>query len=483
MKAVRMRSVATMLAAMVALTACATPNRLSDPAETKVLTFAEGSAGGQEVNKVWAEEVERVSKGSIRIEFKYSWRAGDPQYEVGTIRDVQDGKVDMVGVGARVFDRIGYQGFQALLAPFLIDSYELEAKVFEKGIPDQMLAGMHEKGLVGLGILPGPMRRVVGLNGTFTTVKAFEGQQIAMNDSALTEETLTALGATASAWPAGGDLREYDAVELQLSSVRGFGYAPVVDSIAANVNLWPRAGVLLISKARFEELSPEEQQILRTATESLRAGTLEDLGAEDQEALKMLCKTDIRFPVAKPADLRALEAAVSSVHQGLRADPDTARWVDEIAGLKAAVAAPPEVARCDEAKQSSQAAGIPNGTYARTITQADLNQLGITGKADDGGVYPLGQWTLVFDNGLLTKSSSDPADVAAYTYSIFRDRIHVEGGVTMEATFSYQDGKLLFTDMTFPGCDDCYNPDGSLLSFGGDAVAFGTVPKPWVRQP
>ena len=81
-------------------------------------------------------------------------------------------------------------------------------------------------------------------------------------------------------------------------------------------------------------MSAEEQQILRTATDSLRAGSLEDLGAEDQEALKVLCRSDISFPVAKPADLRALEAAVSSVHQGLRADPNTARWLDEIAGAE-----------------------------------------------------------------------------------------------------------------------------------------------------
>ena len=45
MRVVRIGSVATMLAAMVALTACATPNRLSDPAETEVLTFAEAVLG------------------------------------------------------------------------------------------------------------------------------------------------------------------------------------------------------------------------------------------------------------------------------------------------------------------------------------------------------------------------------------------------------------------------------------------------------
>jgi hypothetical protein len=372
-----------------------------------------------------------------------------------------------------------------LLAPFLIDSYELEAEVFNKGIPDQMLAGMDEEGLVGLGILPGPMRRVVGVKDAFTTVKAFEGQQIAMYDSALAEQTLAALGATARAMPVGGDLDGYDAVELNLASVKGFGYASVVDSIAANVNLWPRPQVLLISQARFDQLSPEEQQILRAATNSMRAGSLEDLGAEDQKALSVLCKTDVSFPVAKAADLRALEAAVGSVHQGLRADPDTARWVNEIAGLKSAVAAPPEVASCDKAKQSSQAAGIPDGTYTRTITQADLDKLGIPGKTDDGDYYPLGTWTLAFDNGLMTMRNANPQDEdETYTYSIFRDRIHAEtGGVTMDATFSYQDGKLMFTDMTFPGCDDCYNTDGSILSFGGYPVAFGFVPKPWVKQP
>ena len=58
-------------------------------------------------------------------------------------------------------------------------------------------------------------------------------------------------------------------------------------------------------------------------------------------------------------------------------------------------------------------------------------------------MYPLGKWTLVFDNGLLTKQRrGSPTNVETYTYSIFRDRIHVEGGVTMEATFSYKDGKL-----------------------------------------
>jgi hypothetical protein len=66
------------------------------------------------------------------------------------------------------------------------------------------------------------------------------------------------------------------------------------------------------------------------------------------------------------------------------------------------------------------------------------------------------------------------------TYSIFRDRIHAGGaGVTMDATFSYRT-EALFADMTFPGCDDCYNRTVA-LSFGS-AVASAPF-EALVRQP
>ncbi len=66
---------------------------------------------------------------------------GEPLYEAGTLQDVKAGKVDMAWVGARAFDTVGVKSFQALLAPLLVDSYALEAKVFEKGIPERDARG------------------------------------------------------------------------------------------------------------------------------------------------------------------------------------------------------------------------------------------------------------------------------------------------------------------------------------------------------
>ena len=53
--------------------------------------------------------------------------------QAGTLEDVKTGKVDMAWVGARAFDTVGVTSFQALVAPLLIDSYDLEAKVFNEG--------------------------------------------------------------------------------------------------------------------------------------------------------------------------------------------------------------------------------------------------------------------------------------------------------------------------------------------------------------
>lgn len=108
-----------------------------------------------------------TTDGRLRIEFKPAWRPGDPDAERGTIEDVKAGKADMAWVGARVFDRLEVTSFQALLAPLLVDSYELEGRVFESGIPTNMLEGVEELGVVGIGVLPGPMRMLLGVSHPF----------------------------------------------------------------------------------------------------------------------------------------------------------------------------------------------------------------------------------------------------------------------------------------------------------------------------
>ena len=179
-----------------------------DKANPHVLTMAAPS-GGKDQMTVFADEVRRLSDGTLEIAFKEKWRLGEPLYEAGTLRDVKAGKVDMAWVGARAFDTVEVKSFQALLAPLLVDSYDLEARVFEEGIPNEMLEAVEELDLVGIGVLPGPMRKVLGVSRPFVAPADFAGQVVGIQDSAVAKQTLDAVrvdsevraGRGAARWP------------------------------------------------------------------------------------------------------------------------------------------------------------------------------------------------------------------------------------------------------------------------------------------
>ncbi len=108
---------------------------------------------------------------------------------------MQHGDVDMAWVGARAFDTAGVTSFQALLAPMLIDSQDLQGAVFEAGIPEAMLAGLEDIGLAGIGVLPGPMRKILGIDDSFVVPADFRGAVVGIQQSGVAELTMAALGA------------------------------------------------------------------------------------------------------------------------------------------------------------------------------------------------------------------------------------------------------------------------------------------------
>ena len=175
------------------------------------------------------------------------------------------GKVDLAWVGARVFDTLGVADFQALVAPFLVDSHDLQQRVFEVGIPDEMLAGVEELDLEGIGILPGPMRALLGVTHAFTDPADFAGRIVGIQVSEVARLTFEALGATAKPVPSHAPLDGLDAYEQQLDSIVGNEYFKGADSVTAGVNLWPRPLVIFTSRGLFGRLSAEQQNVLRQA--------------------------------------------------------------------------------------------------------------------------------------------------------------------------------------------------------------------------
>ena len=124
-----------------------------EAADPRVLTLA--AYAQPEPDDVVAA-VQRLSGGSLRIKATTLWRDGEPDYEEATIADVRRGDVDLAIVAARAFDLVGTTSFHAVLAPFLVDSLELEGRVLESQLAQRMLAGVEN---VGRGRARRPSRR------------------------------------------------------------------------------------------------------------------------------------------------------------------------------------------------------------------------------------------------------------------------------------------------------------------------------------
>ena len=160
-----------------------------------VLTLANHEEGPQDV-QYWVEEVQRRSGGSLRIQVTNRWRDQEFAYDKATIADVQAGKVQLAKVNARVYDTVGVDSFQALVAPFLIDNHPLQRRVLESDLMGEMLAGTGKLGLVGLAVLPTRLRKPLGVSRPLVTVEDYRGARVGTREGEVAKATFAALGAT-----------------------------------------------------------------------------------------------------------------------------------------------------------------------------------------------------------------------------------------------------------------------------------------------
>jgi TRAP-type C4-dicarboxylate transport system substrate-binding protein len=434
--------------------------------EVTVLTFAQpnDSAPPPQLS-AWADEVARLTDGSVEISFENGWRMGETDYEAGTLHDVRNGKVDLAWVGARAFDGLDVTSFQALLAPMLVDSHELQQAVFDEGIPQEMLAGVEDLGLVGVGVLPGPMRKVLGVSGPFVEPRDFEGAVVGMQGAALVEDTFEALGATAKPVPSGVALDGLDAYEQQLDSIAGNGYQDQAKALTSDLNLWPRPLVIVAGDSVSDTLSDEQQQALSEAARSAVKDALTGARALDEESAAILCETSLKLHTLGEDGLAAFRETLDPVYSSLREDPTTKGFLDRIEALKESVDAEPDAMDCGGEDQASGA--IPNGTYQHTVTLADLKEYCGPDYQDPDGPFPGitedGSTLQAYVEGERIVVSIFPAGQPKLavigwsgTYRVYRDTLELkETGLSegLPLTWSYAGNQLRLTGWTGEECE------------------------------
>src|SRR5919198_6586186 len=143
----------------------------------------------------YADAVARIAVAPTRIEPRTHWRSQEPDSEANTIADVRRGRLDFALVSARALDTLGVQSFEPMLAPFAIDSLEIERRVLASDLADRALAALGRLGVVGVAVLPGDLRHALGLTRPLVRPQDFDGAFIGVRASKLAKRTFELLGA------------------------------------------------------------------------------------------------------------------------------------------------------------------------------------------------------------------------------------------------------------------------------------------------
>jgi len=446
-----------------------------------VLTLANPLGDSEEVDG-FASEVRRLSNGAMRIYVEDRWRYGQVAFEDALIGDVRAGKADLGIAGSRAWDSVGVMSMRALGAPFLIASYALQERVLRSPLIVPMLKGLAPLGLVGLGVLPGPLRYPFGVVRPLLGPSDYARLRIGLQPSPVGSATLRALGATPVGFAVGAPIVGLGGVEQQISSVQN-QYYRVARYLTANVVLWPRPLVLFANRNAFAKLTRTQQRILMQAAEDDVAPETRMMQEAQRISTAALCHTHrLRFVTASSADLAALERAVQPVYAMLYRDPRTRAQIAAIGAMRRRNAPEPAV-RCPRFAPAGAAKGPLDGVYQFTVSFADLQAAG----ADPGELLPenVGKMTFVFDKGRFAFTQEYPQGQSCTwgygTLTIKRDtltQLFTDGGGMAPGNATNKPGE----DFTFDW--SLYRDILTLHRLKGTPP--GTVPtadfaKPWRR--
>ena len=370
----------------------------------------------------FAAAVERLSGGSLRIELVQAGLGDRVDYERGVVDDVRRGKAQLGLVALRVWDRLGVTSFRGLLAPLLVDSLELQERALSGPLAGRMLDGVERAGVVGIALLPGPLRRPLGVTRALLGPESYDGTTFGIRPGGVAEETALALGARPQGYVS-GSLSGLDGAELDPTTIAYNGYDRALATLTTNVVLWPKPYSLVMNTKAFEGLTPMQRTLLRRAARETAAPELRQIAHDDAEALAAACERGgLRFATAAPGDLAALRRAVQPVYRELEHDPLARDVLSSVTAMRGDAAPASTIVPCNSAGATRpRTARAPiEGRWTWDWTEGELVAAGV-GAPDVPGL--VGSGTVDFHAGRFSATTAPSGRRSTGSYRIDGDLI------------------------------------------------------------
>ena len=371
----------------------------------------------------FAAAVERLSGGSLRIELEQAGLGDRVDYERAVVDDVRRGKAQLGIVAVRVWDRLGVTSFRGLLAPLLVDSLEKQQRILAGPLAARMLAGVEQSGVVGITLLPGPLRHPLGVTRALLGPESYGGTTFGIRPGGVAEATARSLGARPLAYVP-GSLSGLDGAELDPATITYNGYDRLRPTLTTNVVLWPKPYSIVMNRRAFVGLTPAQRSLLRRAGREAAARELRQLARDDAAALGTACeRAALRFATASPGDLAALRRAVDPVYQELAHDPLARGVIASLAGAHRAATVGARVpCRGARAAGNRSRTSAVDGRWSWDWTQEELTAAGI-GVRDAPGL--VGSGIVAFDGGRFRGENAQSGQRSTGTYEVDGDLLRL----------------------------------------------------------
>ncbi len=218
-----------------------------------------------EAVKYMGELVKQRTGERVCIEVFHSAQLGE---EKDTIEQTQFGVIDMNRVSMGPFNNI-IEETKVFSLPFIFRSTDHMHKVVDGEIGDEVLKAFENHNLVGLAYYDSGSRSFYNRQKPITSVADVAGMKLRVMQSDIFVDMVNALGGNATPMPYGEVYSSIqtgviDGAENNWPSFESSGHFEVAGYYTLNQHLIVPE-VLVMSKASFEKLSPEDQTVLREA--------------------------------------------------------------------------------------------------------------------------------------------------------------------------------------------------------------------------
>ena len=169
--------------------------------DTVVLRLAtfEGEVNANGLNhgpEAFVENLGKVSGGRLKVELTTDYGGGSADAESRVVRAIATGEVDGGWPSTRAFARGGITGLEVVEAPMTITSYVAQKALVSGPVATQLLNRLDGKGVVGLGLTVGPLRRPFAANAPLLGPEDWKGASFRVFNSPVQADAVRALGGT-----------------------------------------------------------------------------------------------------------------------------------------------------------------------------------------------------------------------------------------------------------------------------------------------